>query len=221
MTTLPTPIPASRGGFIVTSVTEPLEGLDELDSLALLNVGLGTDGGPTPTSLDQMYVGQIIRLHGHGHRRTGVVTKIGKKNVSAVFTTPSAVKEAQEHSQRCRMTVEPQLGVRLLDAKRHLDYLERKSRGQSEQFEWETDEGYVKRMERYLEEGKRQLAEFLAEGTVEEHAQRAFERDHDRWDRDRKAPWTVFINFTRPAQVKLADIRLCLAVVVPDEETTS
>ena len=70
----------------------------ELEALAL-SVVASLDGPPAgfvPATPGQVAVGQVVSCWGHNKQRVGVVTEVTKTRVHVLFTTPGAIKEAQD-----------------------------------------------------------------------------------------------------------------------------
>jgi hypothetical protein len=70
----------------------------ELEALAL-SVVASLDGPPAgfvPAVAGQVTVGQVVSCWGHNKQRVGVVTEVTKTRVHVLFTTPGAIKEAQD-----------------------------------------------------------------------------------------------------------------------------
>jgi hypothetical protein len=71
----------------------------ELEALAL-SVVASLDAPPAgfvlAAATGQVTVGQVVSCWGHNKQRVGVVTEVTKTRVHVLFTTPGAIKEAQD-----------------------------------------------------------------------------------------------------------------------------
>lgn len=85
-----------------------------LESKALANIGNGPRNdrkvpvhfpGFIPDALataDDFEVGQLVSIYSRGLYRLAVIEKIGRKNVTCVYTTQGALTDAAKHIQRIR-----------------------------------------------------------------------------------------------------------------------
>lgn len=73
-------------------------GPDSAEAKALANIGCLPKGaepdGPFITDPRTLWPGDMVLIRGHGRYRLAVVTKVGRKNATAIFTTEGAVKQA-------------------------------------------------------------------------------------------------------------------------------
>lgn len=93
----------SHVGYGGVMAKTPVTISPELEALAL-SVVASLDGPPAgwvPATPGQVAVGQVISCWGHNKQRVGVVTEVTKTRVHVLFTTPGAIKEAQDGTARC------------------------------------------------------------------------------------------------------------------------
>ncbi len=62
----------------------------------VVNVMSDTSPDEEYTPISEIAVGDFATVYGRGKFRTGVVVKVGKKNITVSYTTPSAVQDAEK-----------------------------------------------------------------------------------------------------------------------------
>jgi hypothetical protein len=80
----------------------------DLNAIALASVTASKDGhprgfapNPAATAAD-FEVGQVVSIYSRGYYRTGVVEKVGRKNVTVLYFTETSVREGTERLLRAR-----------------------------------------------------------------------------------------------------------------------
>lgn len=97
----------------------------DLNSIALANVAARKDDHPhgfTPnpdaTAAD-FEVGQVVSIYSRGYYRSGVVEKVGRKNVTVLYFTETSVREGTERLLRTRAKSDAQLAYEADEQAKH------------------------------------------------------------------------------------------------------
>jgi hypothetical protein len=166
-----------------------------------LSVVASLDGPPAGFVLataGQVTVGQVVSCWGHNRQRVGVVTEVTKTRIHVLFTTPGAVKEAQDGLARtlARPTnLETHIAEGRPSSTSNYLFLIRESREETAEYGWHYANGQKTRDQEYLIDNANRLAEWEEEGF-----EARLTRQAEAWLADllksRLVPWQDRVGYT-------------------------
>jgi hypothetical protein len=141
----------------------------ELEARALSVVASlnGPPAGFVFATPGQVTVGQVVSCWGHNKQRVGVVTEVTKTRVHVLFTTPGAIKEAQDGQARslARPTdLESHIAEGRANSTSNYLFLVNESRDETAKYGWTYRQGERVRDQEYLVDNANRLEAWEEEG---------------------------------------------------------
>jgi hypothetical protein len=172
----------------------------ELEAKALSVVAslTGPPAGFVPATPGQVTVGQVVSCWGHNKQRVGVVTEVTKTRLHVLFTTPGAIKEAQDGTARTLAQptdVESYIaGYRRTYTSNYL-FLIDESRDATAKYGWNYNQGEKVRDQEYLVNNADRLADLEEEG-FEARLARQSQAQLDGVLKNKLVPWQDRVGYT-------------------------
>jgi hypothetical protein len=178
--------------------TNPITPELEAKALSVVASLTGPPAGFVPATAGQVTVGQVVSCWGHNKQRVGVVTEVTKTRVHVLFTTPGAIKEAQDGTARTLAQptdVESYIaGYRRTYTSNYL-FLVNESRDETAEYGWHYNQGSKVRDQEYLVNNADRLAELEEEG-FEARLARQSQAQLDGVLKNRLVPWQDRVGYT-------------------------
>jgi len=178
--------------------TNPITPELEAQALSVVASLTGPPAGWVPATPGQVQVGQVISCWGHNKQRVGVVTEVTKTRVHVLFTTPGAIKEAQDGLARCLArptTLEAHIAEYRPTFTSNYLFLIDESRDATAKYGWNYNAGTKVRDQEYLVKNADKLAEVEEEG-FEARLARGAQASLDDVMRRREVSWQDRVGYT-------------------------